>query len=264
MNVVEKLNQTPNPFISSFYGVCRAGVVMPALHPLDVVKVKMQTSKEPQGAFHHSKKLWQQGGVKEFYKGFQPQFLRMLLKQVWCWPIMTTVPKYWEKSGYHCLLSQALTGATIGLVDASISTPLDRLRVLAITQNKKDISFTDLKKGWRGFPLLSLRLTTLWSSFLVSQKYFREQEEQRLGVESLEVQHLIPIGMKTAGIACAISAPLDLCSNLYQSKEVNYRTFLNSVKKLKPTNFYRGMTLTAGIMITHNFTSVYFLDRLKN
>ena len=116
---------------SSLLGVGRGILVHSLIYPLEVVKIRQQCSQDESKSIRIALKILQQEGVGAFYKGLAPQLLKTSIKQVWCWPMMTGMPSVLKRYQLENLGQQAFTGLSIATIDAVISTPLERAKIVS-------------------------------------------------------------------------------------------------------------------------------------
>ena len=87
--------------------------------------------------------IYQTRGVFDgFYSGSLPNFTRMLLKNLYRYPLMISLPKFFEE---HVSLvgienrkvSKLLTGFTIAIIESLLICPVERAKVFFMTYDKK-------------------------------------------------------------------------------------------------------------------------------
>ena len=256
MSVSEKKLTANDLLKSSFLGVVRAVSVHTLIHPLEVVKVRFQNAKS-ETMLKITENLFQEHGFKGFYKGFNAQILKIGVKQVWCWPLILHLPDRINNTSFNELQKQALTGFCIASIDALISTPIEKAKMLAIVSKNKD-GFSDhlFHKIYKGFFFHWMKLSVCWMTFLTTQKHLRTQK--RFNKEKLSLQDLGEIGIKTAFVVSFVAAPFDLLSTL---------GFLGSSKvqnipfKSKFKISYRAFPISFTALSIQNIASIYLIDR---
>src|SRR3989304_10604835 len=77
---------------SSIWGIARGISVHALIYPLEVIKIRQQCHPSPEKCAKIAQMLFQQEGMRAFYKGLQPQLLKTSIKQSWAWPMITGVP----------------------------------------------------------------------------------------------------------------------------------------------------------------------------
>jgi hypothetical protein len=140
--------------------------------------------------------LLRQEGIGAFYKGLAPQLLKTSIKQIWCWPMITGMPSVLQRYQIENLSQQAITGLSIATIDAAISTPLERAKILSAFRGTSKFCFQNAyRDGWRGFATHWSKLSVNWVAFLTAQKYFRDQSSGS-SKDSLSFPKLTKIGVE--------------------------------------------------------------------
>ena len=88
------------------------------------------------------KDIYQNKGLKGFYAGAIPNFTRCLLKNSYRYPLMVGLPSFYKNSlpdsvKEHKYVTKFLTGASIAIVEATLTCPIERLKVYFMTTNDK-------------------------------------------------------------------------------------------------------------------------------
>lgn len=245
---------------SSFWGFLRGFSVHTLIYPLEVIKIRQQCSPISENSARVALSLFKGEGFSAFYKGLAPQLLKTSLKQVWCWPMITGTPVFLQSYQLGDLPTQAITGLSIATVDAAISTPLERIKILSAYTGKVSASLKGVyKNGWQGFATHWGKLSVNWMTFLVAQKYLREQDSTQ-SEQPLSFLQLTGIGIQVAVIVSLVGAPFDSANTLKQAKNLNPSHLFsrNGISKL-----YRGWPLNALSLVVHNIASVTVIDKLS-
>lgn len=244
-------------FQSSLYGMMRGVFVHTLIYPLEVVKIRRQCSEDK--VFRIAHDLWQKEGVGSFYRGLTVQLGKTTIRQAWCWPMMTTIPPRMRRYGANDALSYAMTGILIATVDALVTTPLERAKIVSAFTGNRKASFSEIyKDGWRGGMAHWRKISVNWSTFLVAQQHLRKQYANTSG-EPLTMWQLMQIGVQVAGIVSLVSAPFDLANTWKQAQNKDLTLFSpRSIAVL-----YRGWPLSALSLAIHNIASVTVLDWLS-
>lgn len=243
---------------SCFWGVSRGLFVQCLVYPLDVVKIRQQCCPNSQWCGRVAFDLLRKEGAGAFYKGLSSQLLRTSIKQAWCWPAITQTPRIFQYNGFGALQSQALTGIFIATIDAVITTPLERNKILAASKGRQVLSLKDFcKEGWKGFSVHWLKLSVTWAAFLTAQKYFRNKSVTE--ENTLSYRELSKIGVQVAIIVSLISAPFDIANTLKQTQNLDLKNLLS---KKKVSFLYRGWPIHAFSLVIHNIASVMIIDKL--
>lgn len=244
---------------SSVLGIVRGVTVHTMIYPLSVIKAHQQDKFNQEKSYQVAKRLFQDGGLRAFYRGLFPQLLKTGQKQVWCWPMITGIPFLFESYDINPLLVQATTGLAIATTDAAIATPLERAKIQSILKNRK-FSLRDVyKEGWHGFSTFWMKLSVEWSTFLVAQKYFRSRYAEKSGKQKLTLPQLMDVGVRTALVVSVVSGPFDRANTIKQSNNLSI-SHLFSGNFFR--NFYRGSPVNAVGLVVHNIASVILIDQL--
>lgn len=243
----------------STLGAIRTGATLLITHPLRTIALLQQTTYPHDYFPTVMKKVLQQEGINGLYLGLIPQISRQTINACWIWPFIVHAPDRFQDLGYSPLLAQALTGIPTGILSAAFTSPLDRLRILQTIFKNKKLQWSDITQGWRGFPLLSLKLSSLWTSYLVSQDYLRTEKMRQLNTPNLPFPALSLISLQTAIIASTISAPFDYYNTHFHTNPLTYRAFLQTIRPFK-WQVFRGLPLTSTNLLIQNLSSLYLLD----
>lgn len=245
---------------SVFWGVMRGIFVHTLIYPFEVIKIRQQCLSTPEKSYRVAWGIFQKEGMHPFYNGLPFQLLKTGLKQVWCWPMITGTPIFLSRYNIGNLCEQALTGVAISTIEAVVTTPLERAKILAALTGKNVFSLKSVyKDGWRGFATHWVKASVNWSVFLVTQKFLRDRYHKKK--DKLSFPQLIEIGVQVAVIVGLVSAPFDIANTLKQAR--NHSVFsLLSKKTIR--GFYRGWPLSTLSLMIHNVASVIVIDNLGN
>lgn len=246
---------------SSLWGMARGITVHSLIYPLEVLRIRQQCSEGKLNIIRIGTALLKEEGIGAFYKGLTPQLLKTSIKQVWCWPMITGLPSILERYQIGNLGQQAITGLSIATIDAAISTPLERAKILSAFRGTHKFCLQNAyRDGWRGFTTHWSKLSVNWMTFLTAQQYLRDQSFSS-SKERLSFPQLMKIGVEVALIVSLVSAPFDIANTLKQAQNVNPSHLLtrNGVFKL-----YRGWPLYALSLAVHNIASVTLIEKLGN
>lgn len=240
---------------TSLWGVGRGLAVRIMIYPLDVVRTYQQ-SKHLGNSFQVFADLYREGGLSIFFSGLSPQLVRTSLKQAWVWPMFTYAPSFIPVS--HPLGQQAITGLMIAVVDATITTPLEKAKIGLMISGKKGFSLSTLwKDGWNGYVTHLAKLSVSWSTFLVGQKFFRDRNT--VPGKRASVAQLCDIALKTTLLVSVISAPLDMANTQKFANQVNFSTFIANHKF---RTLFRGSPLNFASLLIQNLASIALIDQL--
>jgi len=137
---------------ASVYGAVRGVTGLPLEHPFETVKTRWQADPLRFSCTKEvMKDIYKEAGFKGFFVGLIPNGTRLILKQSYRWPLMLFLPPFYQRicSSYSphlesqsylaaalepsVMIPKILTGGTIGVVEAAIVCPLERLKVISMT-----------------------------------------------------------------------------------------------------------------------------------
>lgn len=114
---------------------------------MESVKTQWQASPKNRNEIQIFKQIWtEKGFYKGFYAGSLPNCARVVLKNIYRYPMMIGVPNAIEKTiplaRNDRRISKGLTGLSIACVESAILCPAERLKVYLMTNNliKSDLS----------------------------------------------------------------------------------------------------------------------------
>lgn len=267
---------------ASLYGAGRGLIALPVEHPLDMVKTRSQAFPE-QKSWEITKKIFQNKGFLGFYTGAIPNGIRLAVKQMYRYPMMLSLPRFFEgilPSSFHKKYQDIIpfaTAVTIATLESFIICPLERGKVFLMTYNKQSINisgFFTMYKGkirkelFRGVGAVYTRQISTWASFLVSDKRVKNWEKRRTNTEELSFTSLMKVSFIVGCINTAFNMPFDVAKTSLQKQE--HFSNKHCWNALKTTYIHHGMPgLYAGwkprmiqYMLQSAFT-VTLLERLE-
>jgi hypothetical protein len=245
-------------FKSSLWGALRGLCVEAIIYPLEVVKIRQQCAPQSEICFQMARKIFKQEGASAFYRGMTPQLIKTSLKQMWCWPMITGIPSFLQTYGLGDMQQQVLTGLSIATVDAFITTPLERAKILSALVGKSSFSLANVyKEGWQGFSTYWTKRSINMITFLTAQKYLRDRDRPPSG--QLSVAALIKTGIQVALILSLVSAPFDMANTLKQAQNLPLSCLFTRQGVM---NLYRGWPINAFSLVVHNVASVILMEKL--
>ncbi|MCB1114152.1 MAG: MC/SLC25 family protein [Chlamydiia bacterium] len=244
---------------SSFLGIARGVFVDTLIYPFDVIKIRQQNLPGSGSCIKIAMEIFRQEGFKAFYAGLTPQLYKNGLRHTWWWPVMTQMPKELKPHIQSPFLGQALTGFFIGTLDAMLSAPFERGKVLSAAAGESKFSLsTALESGWQGVSVSWAKRSVSMMTFLCTQEHLREA--YRRDKKPLNPATLTYIGTQVAFIVSIVSAPFDFANTKRLSQEVKPADLL-SVKSF--SQFFRGWPIHLLSLVVHNVASVVLLEKLN-
>jgi hypothetical protein len=91
------------------------------------------------------KDIYKNKGIKGFYAGALPNLARCMLKNSYRYPLMVGLPSFYKNNlpdsiREHRTLTKFLTGGSIAIVEATLTCPIERLKVYFMT-NQDNITY---------------------------------------------------------------------------------------------------------------------------
>lgn len=243
--------------VSSSLGVIRSAAVDSLLHPLTVIGIRRQCTEPCQKIRTVAFSIFQEGGIRAFYNGLIPQLLKNSFKPIWCLPLITGLPPFFEKSGADKLSAQALTGFGIASIDAVVSTPFERLKITSIAGGKAK-SFNLVKffqEGWTGVGVHWLKLSVNWMTFLTAQEYLKNRSKSSPD-QLLSYPELIKVGIQVSFVVSTLSAPFDIANTLKQVE--------GNVKSMSMKKYFGNLPLIIGCRTLQTITTITAIDLINS
>jgi hypothetical protein len=189
-----------------------------------------------------------------------PKLINTTIKQIWVWPMIREFPLFLGRRNIKGMRQEVLTGLAIALVDASLSSPLDRARILSAYTGKNQFSIQNLcKQGWQGFSTQLTKLSVHWVVFLVAQKSLRNHYRSKRAQE-LSVPQLVLIGTQVAVITSIVSSPFDIVNTRKQAQNCKVSDVFS---RCLFRDAFRGAPLSLTANIIHCIASLLVIEYLS-
>lgn len=246
---------------ASVVGLVRAVAGLPLEHPFDSVKSRMQAEINRKISFvDMTKEIYKTQGVfKGFYAGFIPNAMRGIVKQVYRWPLMLVLPRFYasiisqELQQKYSSISKISTGLTLAAIDTFIVCPFERLKVCLQTKTN-DLSLRNflkeknqqlLRSLFRGLNSLFYRQMVSWVSFLYTDYKFKEYARAYKGIDKntpLDNQTLFITSIFVGITNVLVVMPFDMTKTLYQqhSDEFVNRKLSDTLKIVYSKSGFKG------------------------
>lgn len=242
---------------SSLWGMGRGIAVHLFIYPLEVIKIHLQCSNGQVSQAQMIHNLFKKNGILTFYQGLLPQLLKTCSKQMWCWPLITKGPLYLSSLQIGEISGQCITGIGIAAIDATLTTPLERSKMLSAFHGK--VAYPARGSYWQGYTAHLLKLSAHWSLFLAAQKHLRTQAIERSG-SPLSLYQLCCIGAQVGLIVSLVTAPIDMIHTRMQVQDANMRQ-LFSLKEISRS--HRGWHLTFSSQVINYLASVILIAKVE-
>lgn len=176
-----------SPLVDSLEASVKRNLITMAIEmPFEVVLTRMQAFNTP--LKEEMKKIYFSDGIKGFYKGFVPMTGIIVLKNAYIWPILGNMPRLYQgilpkawDNDWRSVAKKILTAGTMAFVEASVITPVERIKNLLITRRESQSVFqyirsqrtgvfTELMRGFN--PTFYGSLST-WTPYFIADHYLR-------------------------------------------------------------------------------------------
>lgn len=175
-------------------------------------------------------------------------------------------------------LLRLLTGASIALVEATLTCPIERVKVYFMTTQTK-LTYRDFlasnrgrlrKELFRGFTPLFMRSLLSWSAFLQTDLFVKQTLRRVYGIkndEEIPTRLLVPGSLCVALVNTAFVMPFD-CVKTHMEKVDPTSTYANTFKTIYrqgggATAFFTGYRLRFMLHFTNALFAVNFLEKLE-
>lgn len=157
---------------SSIKGVLMGAVSFLFSHPVDVIKIKMQSESSLRlGIIDEIKQIYKVNGLRGYYTGWFPSLIRFSTKNLYRWPLMMYLPAFYNQFTSP-VNSKLLTAFTLGNFEALIYTPVERIKTFLITRSVSSHSIiyfynnSKFRDYFRGLIPTIYKQNLSWFSFL--------------------------------------------------------------------------------------------------
>ncbi len=246
---------TESLLASMSIGTGRTLLVMTVTFPLEQIKTWQQAGLSS-STYRIAQEIFSSSGIRGFYTGFFWQASSLAIKQLWRWPLMTSIPVYLEQNRCDSLHTQQLTtSAALSTFEAALLNPLTKLRILSGTRRPLFSLSTLAKEGWQGTGSNWLRAFSMWSSFLVSQEVLRKWHKG--SAASLTQWQFIQISLETSCLVTLISTPFDTAATHRYLHGTSVRNFFKTTALKK---MYRGSMAAFPATFIHSYATMLGLE----
>ena len=130
---------------SAVIGVLRGLVGFPLEQPMESIKTQWQASPKNKNEIQILKQIYAEKGIyRGFYAGSLPNLTRVVLKNVYRYPLMIKMPNLIQSrvkiAKNDRKVAKALTGLSIAAIESFILCPVERLKVILMTKNNNNSS----------------------------------------------------------------------------------------------------------------------------
>jgi hypothetical protein len=237
---------------SSSLGFMRGIGVYGALYPLEVIKTLQQAEEISLRADQAAARIFQERGIRGFYAGFTSKLMETGVKQLVTWPILIELmPPLLAPHKLHPLVEQGITGVAVASVNALLSAPFNKKMITSIVQDKRVFSFS---QAWSGLATHWMNQSVSWVAFLVSQKFLRDQYQQRVDRKKLTLGELAGIGSTVAIFVSVVTSATDRANTLKQCQRAAFGS----------SGAFRGVFPRTVMLMAHGAASVALMGSLEH
>ncbi|WVN89371.1 uncharacterized protein L203_104594 [Cryptococcus depauperatus CBS 7841] len=256
-------------------------------HPLDVMRVRMQTSTTQSKFTNAVKSVLSQDGVRGLYTGLTASVFRQMTYSVTRLGVYDTMKRYMSRNGKKLTTSDMVVCAsTAGALGGIAGNPADIILVRMIANPTKPldhqvhyrnaihglhkmIHYEGLGSLTRGLAPNTIRAILMNASQLVSYDFFKEHILAANLIQNGMPLHFVSSAL-SGTVATTICAPADvLKSRIMSMKHGNaghgpINLLMESLKHEGPRFLFKGW-LPAWIRLTPNTICMFvFLEQLRN
>jgi hypothetical protein len=201
----------------------------PIEHPIDSIKTQWQAKPYLKNELQIVKYIYNEKGWRGFYAGALPNLTRCIVRNSYKYPLLIMLPEQFNIiENPHT--RKYLTGLTIAFVEATITCPLERLKVYFMTSSQSQsyrsffnsIRQNAFRELFRGFTPLFMRQFVSWTTMLQTDLVVKSFIRQRLGLtkeDKIKPRWLIPASVVVALVNTSLVMPLDVVKTHMEKKE---------------------------------------------
>ncbi|CDW78178.1 UNKNOWN [Stylonychia lemnae] len=227
--------------------------------------------------------IYQDKGMLGFYSGSTPNFYRMLLKNVYRYPLMITLPGFFQQNMPMLKdkwFAKFLTGTSIALVESLILCPFERFKVLFMTQSSSSrlgyLGYLKLYKNqlrgelFKGLTPLTARQAIAWISFLEADLMIKQLIKNQYSIKIDEViptRYLLVGSFAVALINTMCVMPFDAVKSFFQKIDpiANWSDAIKYIyKEAGIKGFFVGWRLRYSMYLLHAVFTVDLLEKLEH
>eukprot|EP00347_Sterkiella_histriomuscorum_P012923 403366706 len=270
---------------SAFLGIIRGTLGFPIEQPLEAIKTQWQSKPYFKNEYQVMQGIIKDKGIMGLYAGSTPNFSRMIVKNLYRYPLMIYLPSQFKKIlplnfDEKKFFSKFLTGSTIAVLESFILCPFERFKTLFITQSgANNLNYAGYYKKFnnsmsaellKGVTPLMGRQAVAWISFLEAdllvkqtlRKYYQIKDN-----ENIPTRYLLPGSLVVAIINTICVMPLDAVKTFFQKVDPT-ASWVDAVREIHSQGglkgFFVGWRLRYAMYLLHAIFTVDLLERLEN
>ncbi|HSX19865.1 MAG TPA: MC/SLC25 family protein [Gammaproteobacteria bacterium] len=262
----------------SSLGAARGLTGLTIEHPFDYVKTRMQASGGQQSVRQVVYGTYKQYGLRGFYAGAIPNATRVAVKQAYRYPMMIGLPHFYQstlwKGNENSVASKALTSLTIASFECLILTPLEKFKVVLMTNKEKNIRSIwaeanhSMKLFMRDINIVYPRQIVAWGTYMIPEEILKNAVRSRQQSKDLSPQTLLGISVAVGVINTAATMPIDAVKTLVQKdppwpNEGLAKTFTTAYKTYGMKGLYAGWQVRSAQYVVQSFLTANLIEKLE-
>lgn len=237
-------------------------------HPLELVKVRIQTTPAAQGKLKTFLPESRNMGIQGLYRGYTATLFSYLFKVFYKYPLLILGPELVQKhlGQKNPIIAQMTIAPLVVVTDTFLQGPFRRLRYVAITSNRSTFSvfrhFIKTKaKLWYGSKAYLIKHAAGSGGLLFTDAYIRKAFKDR----NMEVGHKNPVYIGVMALngvfLSTVTTPFDVIATKMGSKNDDkpYRGFISTVLSLYKHEGFRGFMKGWSIRILPRVGTVVYM-----
>lgn len=245
-----------------------AGVL--AGHPLDTVKVRLQTQHGPtpqyRGTFHCFKLIVQKEGFRGLYKGMSSPLLSLSAINAIVFGVHGGTCRQMEDP--NSITSHFIGGAAAGMAQSVIAAPTERIKLLLQIQDDKTktkfngpidatkqlIKTHGLKSLTRGFLATVSRDAPAFGVYFASYEWMTRTMCKDGKTETLSSAQLLFAGGTAGMLSWLFNYPTDIVKSRFQA-DSSYKSYMHCIKSTYAERGYRAFFVGLNSALIRAFPS---------
>ena len=207
----------------SLYGVYFGIVSSLACHPCDRFRTLMQANTRL-NTTSVVLSIYQNNGIKGFYRGIVPNMTKASIKQTYRWPLQSTLPTFYANI-FGEGTKEILTGLTIGTGESIIITTLEFFKTRLMLSKNKNLTFSqlvnmrptkinstdkiDIRDLLKSINPVFWRQIISWCTYLWTNSKLTNIAYELSGTRELSPSHLLITSLLTGAANTLTTMPMD-------------------------------------------------------
>jgi len=269
--------------VSALAGIARGIVGFPLEQPLEAVKTQWQASPFHKHEVSIARSIYAEKGMMGFYVGSTPNMARVVVKSVYRYPLMISLPVFYQnhlpKSIRESKKAQKFfTAVSIAFFESAILCPIERLKVYFMTEKGGRHGYKGfysssqthlLQEIFRGFTPLFSRQIVAWVSFLQADLAVKTFLRRSLNIqpgEAIPSKYLLPGSFCVAAANTLAVMPFDALKTWMQRVDPS-SSMVVALKQIYEQGgvkgYFVGWRLRFMMYLFHAIFTVDIIERLE-